>query len=88
MGTRQPDPPDTRDGQRWPEWLQTALRVVLLLALAGLVAWFAWTLFSRTYYGTRLPKVIQDVRDLTPEAQKRNEQIKDLSSPPAGRRDK
>jgi hypothetical protein len=57
----------------------------MVVALCALVLRFVWVRFVR---GSTLSGVIQGVQDLAPEAEKRNQKIRELTNPSAGNHDK
>jgi len=81
MGTTEPETPNR---QRWPDWLQSSLRTVALVALVLIAVHFVW----RGLGWGRVGRAVRGVQELTPKAEKRNQEITELASPPAGKQDK
>jgi hypothetical protein len=78
---------ETPDRERRQYWLQFGLRALLYLALAGIAFHYLWGYFGP--HGTSyFSGVIRGVQGLAPEAQKRNEKLREMTDRPAGSRDK
>jgi type VI protein secretion system component VasK len=71
--------------QRRRRWLERGLRALMVLALVAIVLRFVWVRFVR---GSAMSGVIQGVQELAPQAEKRNQALRDLTLPPAGNPDK
>jgi ABC-type siderophore export system fused ATPase/permease subunit len=76
--------PESPHRKRTRVWLWLSLRTLLILAVVGLVIGFAWDCFTRT----RLFHVIRGVQELEPQAQKRNQELRELTGRPAENPDK
>ena len=79
------DVSETPERQRRRRWLQLGLRTLVILALFGIVLRYVWVRFVR---GSTLSGVIQELQDLAPEAEKRNQTLRDLTNQSAGDHDK
>ena len=78
---------ETPNRQRRQYWLQFGLRALLYLALAGIAFHYLWGYFGP--HGTSyFSGVIRGVQDLAPEAQKRNEKLREMTDRPGGGQDK
>jgi len=78
MGTTEPETPNR---QRWPDWLQSSLRTLAIVALVLIAVRFVWGYVG----GGRAADAVRAVQKLAPEAERRNQELRELASPPAGK---
>jgi len=69
---------ETPNRQRRQYWLQFGLRALLYLALAGIAIHYVWGYFGP--HGTSyFSGAIRGVQELAPEAQKRNQKLREMT---------
>jgi len=82
MGTKTRETPSRR---RWQDRLESPIRTLAIVALFLIAIRFVWVHFVR---GSTLFRVVNDAQELAPKAEQRNQDLRELTGPSAGKQDK